>query len=85
MSETLIETSHEAAVTNPDIKRINELLAELSPERVKEAADYIAYLAEKERKHKAFVEETLDIIANPDYLTFDTVEEAMEAIRNWEE
>ncbi|MBF0517900.1 MAG: hypothetical protein HQK97_12475 [Nitrospirae bacterium] len=81
MSETIIE----AEVRNTDIERISEILQRLSPQRVKEAADYIAYLAEKERKHKAFVEETLDIIANPDDLTFDTVDEAMEAIRNWKE
>ncbi|MBF0320515.1 MAG: hypothetical protein HQL01_12005, partial [Nitrospirae bacterium] len=74
----------EAAVTNPDIKRINELLAELSPERVREVADFAAYLAERERRHKKFVEETLAAEQEEGY-TFDSVEEAMEFIRNWRE
>ncbi|MBF0591897.1 MAG: hypothetical protein HQL02_07400 [Nitrospirae bacterium] len=36
-------------------------------------------------RHRAFVEETLSILDNPDYIDFDSVEEAMEAIRNFKE
>ncbi|MBF0457612.1 MAG: hypothetical protein HQK99_06935 [Nitrospirae bacterium] len=71
-----------AAVTNPDIERINEILHKLSPERVKEIADFTAFLAEKERKHKAFVEETLAAEQRGEYLIFHTAEEFMDAILN---
>jgi hypothetical protein len=85
MSETVIEAAPKAAVTNPDIERINEILPGLSPERVKEIAEFTAFLAEKERKHKIFVEETLAADEDGEYYEFDTAEEAMEGIRNWKE
>lgn len=84
MSETITETAPEAAVTNPDIQRIIEMLPVLTPERIKEAADFIAFLTEKQRKYQAFVEEIL-AAEQEESLTFDTVEEAMEAIMNWSE
>jgi hypothetical protein len=70
MSETIIEKIPEAVVDNLDIQRIIGMLPELSPERIKEIADFTAYLAEKEHKHKMFVEETLAAATNPEKLTF---------------
>ncbi|QWR78106.1 hypothetical protein [Candidatus Magnetomonas plexicatena] len=67
---------------NPDVERIHEMLAALSVERIKEASDFIAFLAEKERKHQAFVEETLAAEAEPDYVICNSAEELMEAIFN---
>ncbi|MBF0344555.1 MAG: hypothetical protein HQL06_10145 [Nitrospirae bacterium] len=84
MSETITDTVTEAAVTNPDVEHIIEILPALSPERIKEAASFIDYLADRERRHKIFVEETLAAEQEEGY-TFDTVEEAMEFIRNWKE
>ncbi|MBF0466434.1 MAG: hypothetical protein HQK88_15030 [Nitrospirae bacterium] len=70
MSGTIIEKPPEAVLSNPDVERIIEIMPELSPEHIKEAADFIAYLAERERKHKIFVEETLAAAANPEKITF---------------
>ncbi|MBF0339119.1 MAG: hypothetical protein HQL05_14970 [Nitrospirae bacterium] len=42
-------------------------------------------LLENHLKHQAFVEETLYILKNPDYLEYDSVEDAMDAIRNFKE
>ncbi|QWR78103.1 hypothetical protein [Candidatus Magnetomonas plexicatena] len=78
----MIET---AIDVNPDVERIHEMLAALSVERIKEASDFIAFLVEKERKHQAFVEETLAAEQRGEYYTFETVEEAMDAIRNWKD
>lgn len=84
MSETVVETAAVAssggdAVTNPDIKLITGMLPELSPLHIKEAADFISFLAEKERRHKAFVEETLAAEMEP-ALTFNSAQEAFDAI-----
>ncbi|MBF0520384.1 MAG: hypothetical protein HQK92_11745 [Nitrospirae bacterium] len=70
MSGTIIEKPPEAVVSNSDIEQIIEMMLKLSPEHIKEAADFIAYLAERERKHKIFVEETLAAAANPEKITF---------------
>ncbi|QWR78105.1 hypothetical protein [Candidatus Magnetomonas plexicatena] len=72
MIETVIDV-------NPDVERISEMLAALSVERIKEASDFIAFLAEKERKHQAFVEETLANEKEP-AIRFKTAEEAFNAI-----
>ncbi|MBF0516387.1 MAG: hypothetical protein HQK97_04585 [Nitrospirae bacterium] len=80
MSETIIETATTADdVTNPDIERIVGMLSELSPDRVKEIADFTAYLAQRQRNHKAFVEETLAAKLEP-VLTFNSAQEAFDAI-----
>ncbi|KJU85363.1 hypothetical protein MBAV_002446 [Candidatus Magnetobacterium bavaricum] len=42
-------------------------------------------LLEKHLKHQAFIEETLSILENPDYLECDSAEEAMDVIRNFKE
>ncbi|MBF0464494.1 MAG: hypothetical protein HQK88_09415 [Nitrospirae bacterium] len=75
MIETVIEV-------NPDVERIQEMLSGLSRERIKEVSDFIAFLAEKERKHQAFVEETLAAEADPDYVVCNSAKELMEAILN---
>ncbi|QWR76489.1 hypothetical protein [Candidatus Magnetomonas plexicatena] len=67
----IIEKPPEAVVKTPDIERIIEMLLALSPERIKEAADFIDYLAERELKHKIFVEETLAAAVNPEKVTFN--------------
>ncbi|QWR77175.1 hypothetical protein [Candidatus Magnetomonas plexicatena] len=72
------------SVATPDIEHIIEVLPELPPERVKEAADFIDYLADRERKHKTFVEETLAAAANPEKVTFENskalIKAAMESV-----
>ena len=78
MIETVIDV-------NPDVERIHEMLTGLSVERIREASDFIAFLAEKERRHKAFVDETLAAEQRGEYYTFETAEEAMDAIRNWKD
>lgn len=80
----ITDTATEAAVKNHDIEHIIEILPVLSPGRIKEAASFIDYLADRERRHQAFVEETLAAEQEEGY-TFDTVEEAMEFIRSWSE
>jgi hypothetical protein len=67
------------------ISEINERLKGLSEETLIEINHYVYYMKEKERKHEAFVEETLKIEAESDTITFDTAEEAMNTIRNWKE
>lgn len=61
------------------------MLRNLSEDTLKEVRDFIAFLIEKERKRKAFVERIHKIEAESDTVTFDSVKEAMEAIRNWSE
>ncbi|MEO5358184.1 MAG: hypothetical protein H7844_12935 [Nitrospirae bacterium YQR-1] len=86
MNETIIETEKPPEITDQQgyIERIDETLRSLSIERLKEVSDFAAYLADKERRHKEFVEETLRFEQEEGY-TFDTVEEAMEFIKNWKE
>ncbi|QWR77925.1 hypothetical protein [Candidatus Magnetomonas plexicatena] len=84
MNETVIETSHKAADEQSYIDRIDSTLSSLSLERLKEVSDFASFLADKERRHKEFVEETLAAEQEEGY-TFDTVEEAMEFIKSWKE
>ncbi|MBF0458259.1 MAG: hypothetical protein HQK99_10230 [Nitrospirae bacterium] len=72
-------------ITNYDIEHIIDTLPELSPERVREVAAFVDFLAERQRKHKVFVDETLAAIAEPDAIVCNTAEEVMEAIMNWTE
>ncbi|MBF0487880.1 MAG: hypothetical protein HQK98_06940 [Nitrospirae bacterium] len=71
MSDTITETAPEVAVTNPDIERINEMLIGLPAERIAEVVSFTAYLADRERRHKIFVEETLASDANPERYVFN--------------
>ncbi|WP_420264043.1 hypothetical protein [Candidatus Magnetominusculus dajiuhuensis] len=78
MSETMIGNNH-------DIERINEMLKDLSPETITAVIAFIAYHADRERRHNEFVAETLAAEQEPDSIICDTAEEVMEAIRNWTE
>ncbi|KWT85468.1 hypothetical protein ASN18_1720 [Candidatus Magnetominusculus xianensis] len=62
-----------------DIERINEMLKELSPETIASIVAFIAYQADRERRHKIFVEETLAAEQEP-MLTFNSAQEAFDAI-----
>ncbi|MBF0540827.1 MAG: hypothetical protein HQK91_05190 [Nitrospirae bacterium] len=75
----------ETIISNPVISEINNMLQGLSEETLIEINHYVSFMTEKERKHKAFVEETLKIEAESDTVTFNSVDEAMDAIRNWKE
>ncbi len=64
------------------IDNINEMLPNLSEYALTEASDFIAFLIEKEQKHKMFVKETLESEKDPDEVKFSSAKEAMEFIRN---
>ncbi|MCG6553671.1 MAG: hypothetical protein L7F77_15205 [Candidatus Magnetominusculus sp. LBB02] len=88
MNETITDTAIESAVKNPDVEHIIEILPVLSPERIKEAASFIDYLADRERRHKIFVEETLaaeERIQRGECLTFNNAEELVDAIVNFDD
>ncbi|MCX5810460.1 MAG: hypothetical protein NTX36_14015 [Proteobacteria bacterium] len=70
---------------NVAISDIHEMLPKLPARRIQEIRDYISFLVEKEKKHRAFVKRVLEIEKNSDTVVFNSAEEAMEAIRNWEE
>jgi rubrerythrin len=69
------------AHTKPNIRHIAKVLAELPPECVVKVDRFISDLAEKERIHEAFVEETLAAEKEP-VLRFETAEDAFNAIMN---
>ncbi|WP_420265131.1 hypothetical protein [Candidatus Magnetominusculus dajiuhuensis] len=86
MSETITETALATAVTNPDIEHINEMLKDLSPETIAAVVAFIAYQADRERRHKIFVEETLaaaERVERGEYLTFNTADDLVDAIVNF--
>ena len=66
-----------------EISDIDKMILELPDERIREVRDFVGYLIEKEKKRKAFEERVLKAVSEPDAVEFDTVEKAMEAIRNW--
>lgn len=55
------------------------MLLKLPKKRIQEVRDFIGYLVEKEKKHKAFVQRVLEAEKEPSKV-FDSVEEAMKAI-----
>ncbi len=69
----------ETATTN-QIEHIKEMLRNLSEERVRDVVDFIGYLIEKERKHKAFVERVLKA-EQETTTTYESVEDFMQAIQ----
>jgi hypothetical protein len=71
--------------TETVISGISERMKVLSEETLREIDHYVSYMTEKERKHKAFVERILKIEAESDTDTFNSAEEAMEALRNWKD
>ena len=68
-----------------EMEQIKEMLPMLSLPALREAKDFIQYLLEKEKKHKAFEQRLQKIEEESDTVTFDSVEDAMDAIRNWKE
>lgn len=69
--------------TANEMDHIDEMLLKLSEERLQEVRDFIGYLLEKEKKRKAFEDRIAKIEQESDTVTFDSVEDAMNAIRNW--
>jgi hypothetical protein len=74
-------------MTTASIQRdhLKELIDRLPESTLTEVSDFIEFLAEKERKRKAFAERTLEIERASEPLEFESVKEAMKAIRNWSE
>jgi len=63
------------------ISDIHEMLPKLPAKRIQEVRDYISFLVEKEKKHRAFVKRVLEAEKEPT-MVFETVDEAMQAILN---
>mgnify|MGYP001611965673 CR=1 FL=1 len=68
-----------------EIEHIKEMLPKLSKTALHELCTFANFLTEKEKKHKAFEQRLSKIEAESDTVTFDSVEDAMNAIRNWDE
>jgi rubrerythrin len=66
---------------NVAISDIHEMLPKLPARRVREIRDYISFLVEKEKKHKAFAKRVLEAEKEPTTV-FETIDEAMQAILN---
>lgn len=64
------------------IDNLRDMLCHLPQNKVQEVYDFVSYLLEKERKHKAFEKRILEIEKNSDPIRCSSVEEVMEAIRN---
>lgn len=67
------------SVTANQIDNIKEMLNTLSEDTLKEVRDFIAFLIEKERKKKAFVERVLKAEQEPP-IRFESADEAFQAI-----
>ncbi len=61
------------------IDSLKEILGQLSDEKIQEVYDFAAFLAEKERKRRAFVEEVLKAEREIP-IRFESAEEALQAI-----
>ncbi len=66
--------------TTTQIEDIKEMLSRLSVNRQQEVCDFVAFLLEKERKHKAFVERVLESENEPT-IVYNSAEEYMQAIQ----
>jgi hypothetical protein len=64
-----------------EIDRIKEMLNKLPEDALAEVGDFVAFLLEKEKKRKAFVERVLKTEQEPS-VAFESPEEAMQAILN---
>jgi hypothetical protein len=71
--------------TATEIEHIKEMLPLLSEADIQELRDFAAYLIYKSKKRKAFEERLDKIESESDTVAFNTVDEAMDAIRNWKE
>lgn len=64
-----------------EISDIDEMLLKLPKKRIQEVRDFVGYLLEKEKKHKAFEERVIEA-AKEQRVKFESVDEAMKAIRD---
>ena len=67
--------------TATEIDRIKAMLNKLPGDALAEVGDFVAFLLEKEKKRKAFVERVLKVEQEPS-VTFESPEDAMQAILN---
>jgi hypothetical protein len=67
--------------TSTEIDRIKEMLNKLPEDALAEVGDFVAFLLEKEKKRKAFVERVLKAEQEPS-VTFESPEDTMQAILN---
>lgn len=63
------------------INNIEDMLKRLPDDKITEARDFIAFLLEKQKKHEAFVAETLQAEQEPT-IKFDSVDDAINGILN---
>ena len=71
--------------TDTRIEHIKQALSRLSDQSILVLHEHTAFLLDRERKHKAFVEETLKAAHSPDTITFTSADELIEAALNWRE
>ena len=64
-----------------EISDIDEMLLKLPKKRIQEVRDFVGYLLEKEKKRKAFEERVIEAAKEP-RVKFDSIDEAMKAIRD---
>lgn len=62
-----------------EISDIDEMLAKLPAKKIHEVRDFVGYLLEKEKKHKAFVERVLKAENEPP-IRFKSVGDAVRAV-----
>lgn len=67
-----------------EISDIDEMLLKLPKKRIQEVRDYVGYLYEKEKKHRAFVERVLKAEKEPS-IKCKSVEDVMKLIREFKE
>lgn len=63
------------------INNIEDMLKRLTDDKLIEARDFIAFLLEKQKKHEAFVAETLQAEQEPT-VKFDSIDDAINSILN---
>lgn len=71
--------------TDNRVKHIKQALSQLSDQSILVLHEHTAFLLDRERKHKAFIEETLKAERNPDTAIFNTADELIEAALSWKE
>ncbi|MBI5682082.1 MAG: hypothetical protein HZC45_02775 [Deltaproteobacteria bacterium] len=62
-----------------DISDIDEMLLSLPAKKIQAVRDYVGFLMEKEKKHKAFEKRVLKAEKEPGIL-FENVEDAVKAV-----
>lgn len=63
------------------INNIEKMLKRLPDDKIIEARDFIAFLLERQKKHEAFVAETLQAEQEPT-VRFDSIDDAINGIMN---